>query len=355
MGASTNTTESGGAGYAAAGTGFGVIFRLNLDTTQPTAGPVSSSNTQQVLTLNMTAASLGGTATGTAITRTVDSAAPITTNNAPAGWVSTDQTVTLTSGDGSGSGVKNTQYCTDTTNSCTPSTNGTSVPAACNANTACQSYVRYRSTDNVGNVEAIKTAAVKIDKAAPAAVGNLAAPASTKTSVSLTWNNPFDSGSGNASFDVRYRAGSTFTEADWAGASQPAGEPYPPKTGMTIGGLTCGTAYAFALKTTDNVGNISPISNAVSSATVGCLTIVTASLPEGNVGRRYSAQLGVSDGIPPYSFRVVSGSLPPGLTLRANTGTIMGAPIAAGTFSFRVEVTSSGGSSDQKDLGIVIK
>ena len=95
---------------------------------------------------------------------------------------------------------------------------------------------------------------------------------------------------------------------------------------MTIGGLTCGTAYAFALKTTDNVGNISPISNAVSSATVGCLTIVTASLPEGNVGRRYSAQLGVSDGIPPYSFRVVSGSLPPGLTLRANTRTIMGAP-----------------------------
>jgi len=157
------------------------------------------------------------------------------------------------------------------------------------------------------------------------------------------------------SFDVRYRAGSAFTEADWAGASQAAGQPYPPKTGRTIGGLSCGTAYAFALKTTDNVGNISPISNAVSSATVGCLTIVTASLPEGEVGKRYLAGLHVIDGIPPYSFRVVRGSLPPGPTLRANTGTIMGAPIAAGAFSFRVEVTSSGGSSDQKDLGIVIK
>ena len=124
---------------------------------------------------------------------------------------------------------------------------------------------------------------------------------------------------------------------------------------MTIGGLICGTTHAFAIKTTDNVGNTSPISNAVSSATVGCLTIVTASLPEGEVGKRYLAGLHVIDGIPPYSFRVVRGSLPPGPTLRANTGTIMGAPIAAGAFSFRVEVTSSGGSSDQKDLGIVIK
>jgi len=153
------------------------------------------------------------------VTRTVDAAAPITTSNAPADWVATNRTVTLTPRDGSGSGVKSTQYCTDTANSCTPSINGTSVPVTCNANTACQTYVRYRSIDNVGNVEAIKTAAVKIDKAAPAAVGSLAAPASTKTSVSLTWSNPPDSGSGNASFDVRYRVGSTFTEAESAGSS----------------------------------------------------------------------------------------------------------------------------------------
>ena len=93
------------------------------------------------------------------------------------------------------------------------------------------------------------------------------------------------------SFDVRYRAGSAFTEADWAGASQAAGEPRPPATVMTIGGLRCGTTYTFALKTTDNVGNISPISNAVSSATVGCLTIATSVLPEGAVGTRYLAQL----------------------------------------------------------------
>jgi hypothetical protein len=116
-----------------------------------------------------------------------------------------------------------------------PSVNGTSVPVACNANTACQTYVRWRSTDNVGNVEVIKSAVVKIDKAAPGTIGNLAALASTKSSARLTWSNPSDSGSGNASFDVRYRAGGTFTEADWAWADQATGEPNPPATGMTVG------------------------------------------------------------------------------------------------------------------------
>jgi len=225
---------------------------------------------------------------------------------------------------------------------------------SCNGNTVCQTYVRYRSTDNVGNVEAIKSAVVNIDKAAPAAVGNLAASASTKTSVTLTWSNPSDNGSGNASFDVRYRVGNTFTEADWGGASQATGEPRPPTTGMTVGRLRCGTTYTFALKTTDNVGNISPISNAVSRTTVGCLTILTTSLPEGKVERRYLAGLDVSGGNPPYSFRLVGGSFPRGLALRASAGTIMGVPTSAGTFSFRVEVTSSDGSRDQKDLEIIV-
>ncbi len=84
------------------------------------------------------------------------------------------------------------------------------------------------------------------------------------------------------------------------------------------------------------------------------MTILTTSLPEGLLARRYLAGLDVTGGIPLYSFRLVGGSLPPGLTLWANTGTMAGVPTAAGTFSFRVEVTSSGGSTDQKDFDIVI-
>ena len=84
------------------------------------------------------------------------------------------------------------------------------------------------------------------------------------------------------------------------------------------------------------------------------MTVLTTSLAQGEVGRRYLAGLNVSGGIPPYSFRLVSGSLAPGLTLRANTRSTTGVPTAAGAFSFRVEATSSGGSRAQKNFGIII-
>lgn len=65
-----------------------------------------------------------------------------------------------------------------------------------------------------------------------------------------------------------HRLGSTFTETDWAGASQATGEPTPPVTGMTSGNLSCNTTYAFALKTVDAAGNSSAISNVVTQSTV---------------------------------------------------------------------------------------
>ncbi|PLY00106.1 MAG: hypothetical protein C0623_07945 [Desulfuromonas sp.] len=108
------------------------------------------------------------TGTGTAINRTVDASAPATTDNAPAGWQNANPTVTLTSGDGGGSGVASTEYCIDTNNTCTPGTAGTSATTTIGAGAAGTQYIRYRSTDNVGNVEAIKsTGAIQIDRALP--------------------------------------------------------------------------------------------------------------------------------------------------------------------------------------------
>ena len=119
----------------------------------------------QVLTLAMRATSGGGTGTASAVTGTIDAAAPTTASDAPAAWVVSDQTVTLTPSDGTGTGVASTEYCTDTANSCTPDTSGTSVTVGCPDGAACKTYVRYRSTDQVGNVEATQSALVRIDKA----------------------------------------------------------------------------------------------------------------------------------------------------------------------------------------------
>src|SRR5207249_3301308 len=117
----------------------------------------------------------------------IDKAAPTTSSNAPAAWVASDQTETLTPGDGSGAGIASTQYCTDTTNSCTPATSGTSVAITCASGAVCQTYVRFRSTDQLGNVEATQSALVRIDKAAPTTASNApAAWVASDQSVTLT-------------------------------------------------------------------------------------------------------------------------------------------------------------------------
>ena len=74
----------------------------------------------------------------------------------------------------------------------------------------------------------------------------------------------------------------------------------------------------------------------IASAT---LTIITASLPNGQAGVPYSAVLTASGGTTPYTWALTSGTLPAGLTLNAQTGQIGGTPAASVTntpLAFRV-------------------
>jgi Putative Ig domain len=61
----------------------------------------------------------------------------------------------------------------------------------------------------------------------------------------------------------------------------------------------------------------------------------------GNVGEDYSFQIPIKGGIAPYQYTVVTGSLPPGLTLDANAGKITGKPTVGGDFKFTVEAKDS--------------
>src|SRR5262249_37227326 len=83
------------------------------------------------------------------------------------------------------------------------------------------------------------------------------------------------------------------------------------------------------------------------------LTITTGGLPEGTVGSAYSQTLVASGGQTPYTWSLVSGSLPAGLNLSA-AGAISGTPSAAGTSSFTVAVGDASSQSATKNLTIVI-
>ena len=109
------------------------------------------------------------------------------------------------------------------------------------------------------------------DSIPPAAVTDLAAvTGSGNGEVDLSWTAPGDDGNqGQAStYDIRYvpyANGPIDTETEWNGATQVAGEPNPGSAGtsesFTVGGLTPGASYYFALKTADEVPNWSGLSN----------------------------------------------------------------------------------------------
>ena len=83
-------------------------------------------------------------------------------------------------------------------------------------------------------------------------------------------------------------------------------------------------------------------------------TVATGSpLPSGTVGSAYSKTLAATGGTTPYSWSVVSGSLPSGLSLSAS-GVISGTPSAATTASFTVRVTGANNLYSDKDFNLTV-
>jgi hypothetical protein len=94
----------------------------------------------------------------------------------------------------------------------------------------------------------------------------------------------------------------------------------------------------------------------ISSYFAPFLIVTTTSLPQGMAGQPYPpTQLMATGGEPPYSWVIISGSLPPGLTL-SDTGVISGTPPppAAGVYAFTVQVTDALMNTASKPLGILI-
>ncbi len=59
------------------------------------------------------------------------------------------------------------------------------------------------------------------------------------------------------------------------------------------------------------------------------------------VNTEYSAIVLATGGLAPYSFSVVSGSLPAGLSLDGGTGTVRGRPTATGSSNVTIQVVDT--------------
>ena len=144
------------------------------------------------------------------------------------------------------------------------------------------------------------------------------------------------------------------TPMTWAivSGALPAGLSLNTSSGTISGTPTTAGAFSFTLQATNSVGSDSKVYSGTVSATVVAPTIITTSLPVMTQGVGMSQQLAAS-GTAPFSWSVVGGILPSGLSLNSSTGAITGAPAAAGAYSFTVQASNSGGSDTQVYSGSV--
>ena len=200
-----------------------------------------------------------------------------------------------------------------------------------------------------------------VDVVAPGKVVDLKKAASMLTEVNLSWTAPGDDGyAGTASaYDLRVSS-SPINDSNWASASQLGGAPVPGVAGVTesfaVPGLLCGRNYYFALKTMDDAGNVSALSNVARARTLKCpkLAVSPSVLPDAEVGVPYNASYGISGGVGPYTVQVTSG-LPEPAGLALVDQTVSGNPAAAQTWRFRVEITDQIGSSARKNFRVRIR
>ena len=124
-------------------------------------------------------------------------------------------------------------------------------------------------------------------------------------------------------------------------------------SGIISGTPTSVSASNFTLQVTDSTSQSASAvySIAVSGVTSTTCTITTSGLPGGTVGSAYSATLAASGVTSPYTWTLVSGSLPAGLSI-SSSGVISGTPTTAASSTFTIRVADSASHNNTAALSI---
>ncbi len=136
------------------------------------------------------------------------------------------------------------------------------------------------------------------------------------------------------------------------GGSLPPGLTLNTSTGAITGTPTTAGTYSFTAQVVDSQSNTVTTNFGI----VVSPTTLTLSGPTGTgqVGVLYSSALKANGGVAPYTFSIISGSLPPGLTLNTSTGAITGTPTTAGTYNFTAQVVDSQSNTATAGCSIAI-
>jgi len=128
--------------------------------------------------------------------------------------------------------------------------------------------------------------------------------------------------------------------------SLPAGVVLDSNTGVLVGIPTLKGIFTFTVHVKDSLGNTATKDLWI-AIDPGAPKIIIYPLPDltspwrWRVWHEYSYYLNAEGGVPPYTWSIIEGSLPPGLTLDPVWGHISGTPTTPGTYHFTLMVADN--------------
>jgi hypothetical protein len=198
---------------------------------------------------------------------------------------------------------------------------------------------------------------VKVTDSAPS-------PESATQSLSLTiaagiiiTTTSLPNGSLNAAYDAFLQATGGMQPYSWSitSGNLPAGLSLNAGTGEISGAPTASGTSNFTVQVTDSAASPESAKQSLTITVTSPLIFTTTLLPNGSVNAPYSATLQASGGTKPYSWSIMAGSLPAGLSLNATTGVISGTPTASAKPNFTVQVTDASTNSATQPFSITIE
>jgi putative Ig domain-containing protein len=138
--------------------------------------------------------------------------------------------------------------------------------------------------------------------------------------------------------------------------------------GLTLDGPGCGVHCArvigtpttaqtttFTVQVTDSAGQSAQqaFSLTINGPTPLVVTTPSNCCLAGTVGTSYSVHFFANGGVMPYTWTLVAGQFPPGLSLDPS-GLLSGTPTTRGTFTFTVQVADQSGQTATGSFSIAI-
>jgi hypothetical protein len=167
-------------------------------------------------------------------------------------------------------------------------------------------------------------------------------PGTAPGALTITNTSPLPAGVVNQPYNVVMNATGGTAPLTWSvqSGNLPPGLTLSPTTGILAGIPTTAGIFSFVISVADAVGQAAFA--AFTLDVTGSLSITTASpLPNGVINQFYTQIMTAAGGIPPYTWALNTGILPPGVTIDPATGILSGTPTATGTFNFIIGVTDS--------------